>query len=42
MMILIFVDAAILGFSSTRIDLGFDVSESYVVCFHATAGKSKR
>lgn len=36
------VDAAKLGFASTRIDLGFDVSRPYVMCFHATAGKSKR
>lgn len=36
------VDAAKLGFASTRVDLGFDVSQSYVMCFHATAGKSKR
>ncbi len=36
------LDAANLGFASTRIDLGFDVSKSYVLCFHATAGKSKR
>ncbi len=36
------VDSASLGFASTRIDLGFDVSKSYVMCFHATAGKSKR
>jgi heptosyltransferase-1 len=36
------VDAANLGFASTRIDLGFDVSKPYVICFHATAGTSKR
>ncbi|MFM8152780.1 MAG: glycosyltransferase family 9 protein, partial [Polynucleobacter victoriensis] len=36
------VDAAKLGFASTRVDLGFDVSKPYVMCFHATAGKSKR
>ena len=36
------VDAAKLGFASTRVDLGFDVSQPYVMCFHATAGKSKR
>ena len=36
------VDAANLGFASTRIDLGFDVSKPYVMCFHATAGQSKR
>jgi heptosyltransferase-1 len=36
------VDAAHLGFASTRIDLAFDVSKPYVMCFHATAGKSKR
>ena len=36
------VDAARLGFASTRVDLGFDVSKPYVMCFHATAGKSKR
>jgi heptosyltransferase I len=36
------IDAANLGFASTRIDLGFDVSKPYVMCFHATAGKSKR
>ena len=36
------VDAAKLGFASTRIDLGFDVTKPYVMCFHATAGKSKR
>lgn len=35
-------DAAKLGFASTRIDLGFDVSQPYVMCFHATAGKTKR
>jgi heptosyltransferase-1 len=36
------VDAAKLGFASTRVDLGFDVTKPYVMCFHATAGKSKR
>jgi heptosyltransferase-1 len=36
------VDAAKLGFASTRVDLGFDVSQPYVMCFHATAGQSKR
>jgi len=36
------VDAAKLGFASTRVDLGFDVSKPYVMCFHATAGQSKR
>lgn len=36
------IDAAKLGFASTRVDLGFDVSKPYVMCFHATAGKSKR
>jgi heptosyltransferase-1 len=36
------IDAAKLGFASTRLDLGFDVSKPYVMCFHATAGKSKR
>jgi heptosyltransferase-1 len=36
------VDASKLGFASTRVDLGFDVSKPYVLCFHATAGKSKR
>ena len=36
------VDAAKLGFASTRIDLGFDVSKPYAMCFHATAGASKR
>jgi heptosyltransferase-1 len=36
------IDAAKLGFASTRVDLGFDVSKPYVICFHATAGKSKR
>ncbi len=36
------VDAASLDFASTRIDLGLDVSKPYVMCFHATAGKSKR
>jgi heptosyltransferase I len=36
------VDATNLGFSTTRIDLGFDVSKPYVMCFHATAGKAKR
>ncbi len=35
-------DAAKLGFASTRIDLGFDVSKPYAMCFHATAGKTKR
>ena len=36
------VEAAQLGFASTRIDLGFDVTKPYVMCFHATAGVSKR
>lgn len=36
------IDDARLGFASTRVDLGFDVSKPYVMCFHATAGKSKR
>jgi heptosyltransferase-1 len=36
------VDAAHLDFASTRINLGFDVSKPYVMCFHATAGQSKR
>lgn len=36
------VDDAKLGFASTRVDLGFDVTSPYVMCFHATAGKSKR
>lgn len=36
------VDAAKLGFASTRVDLGFDVTKPYVMCFHATAGASKR
>jgi heptosyltransferase-1 len=36
------VDAAKLGFASTRVDLGFDVTKPYVMCFHATAGESKR
>lgn len=36
------IDAANGGFASTRIDLGFDVSKPYVMCFHATAGNSKR
>ncbi len=36
------VEAAHLGFASTRIDLGFDVAKPYVMCFHATAGASKR
>jgi heptosyltransferase I len=36
------MDAANLGFASTRIDLGFDASKPYVMCFHATAGKAKR
>ena len=36
------LDAAKLGFASTRVDLGFDVSKPYAMCFHATAGKSKR
>jgi len=36
------VNAAKLGFASTRIDLGFDVTKPYVMFFHATAGKSKR
>ncbi len=36
------VDAAKLGFASTRVDLGFDVTKPYVMCFHATASKSKR
>jgi heptosyltransferase I len=36
------IDAAQLGFASTRVDLGFDVSKPYAMCFHATAGGSKR
>jgi heptosyltransferase-1 len=36
------IDAVQLGFSSTRVDLGFDVTKPYVMCFHATAGESKR
>ncbi len=36
------IDAAQLGFASTRVDLGFDVTKPYVMCFHATAGESKR
>lgn len=36
------VEDARLGFASTRIDLGFDVTRPYVLCFHATAGASKR
>jgi heptosyltransferase-1 len=36
------IEAAQLGFASTRIDLGFDVTKPYVMCFHATAGASKR
>jgi heptosyltransferase-1 len=36
------IDDAQLGFASTRIDLGFDVTKPYVMCFHATAGASKR
>jgi heptosyltransferase-1 len=36
------VEAARLGFASTRVDLGFDVTKPYVMCFHATAGASKR
>jgi heptosyltransferase-1 len=36
------LDTAKLGFASTRIDLGFDVSKPYAMCFHATAGASKR
>ena len=36
------VDAAKLGFASTRVDLGFDVTKPYVMCFHATAGAFKR
>ena len=36
------VEAAHLGFASTRIDLGFDVTKPYAMCFHATAGTSKR
>jgi heptosyltransferase-1 len=35
-------DAAHLGFASTRIDLGFDVTKPYAMCFHATAGASKK
>ena len=35
-------EAAQMGFASTRVDLGFDVTKPYVMCFHATAGKSKR
>lgn len=36
------LEAAHLGFASTRVDLGFDVTKPYVMCFHATAGVSKR
>lgn len=36
------VDATNLGVASTRVDLGFDISKPYVMCFHATAGQSKR
>jgi heptosyltransferase I len=36
------IEAANLGFASTRVDLGFDVTKPYVMCFHATAGVSKR
>lgn len=36
------LEAARLGFASTRIDLGFDVTQAYAMCFHATAGASKR
>ena len=36
------MEAAQLGFASTRVDLGFDVTKPYVMCFHATAGASKR
>jgi heptosyltransferase I len=36
------IDDAKLGFASTRVDLGFDVSKPYIMCFHATAGQSKR
>jgi heptosyltransferase I len=35
------VDATKLDFSPTIVDLGFDVSKPYVMCFHSTAGKSK-
>jgi heptosyltransferase I len=35
-------DAAKLGFPSTRVDLNFDVTRPYVLCFHSTAGASKR
>jgi heptosyltransferase-1 len=36
------MDAAKLGLASTRVDLGFDLAAPYVLCFHATAGASKR
>ncbi len=36
------LEAAHLGFASTRVDLGFDVTKPYAMCFHATAGASKR
>ena len=36
------LDAAKLGLASTRVDLGFDLSRPYAMCFHATAGASKR
>jgi len=31
-----------LRLTSMKVDLGFDASKPYVLCFHATAGKSKR
>lgn len=36
------LEAAKLGLASTRVDLGFDLSKPYAMCFHATAGASKR
>lgn len=36
------IDASRLGFSSTRADLKFDVSKPYILCFHASAGSSKK
>jgi heptosyltransferase-1 len=36
------LDAAKLGLASTRVDLGFDLGQAYAMCFHATAGASKR
>jgi heptosyltransferase-1 len=36
------INGAKLDFASTQVKLNFDVSKPYVLCFHATAGSSKR